>query len=321
MPIVDVLVPNYQYGRYLRECISSILDHGVSDLRILIIDNASTDDSVDIARQLAAKDSRIEVRARRQNLGFQASVNEGIDWATSEYFMVVCADDLLPAGALSRAIEIMEKHPEVSFAYGKYAQYRQGEDYPTIQPSTNEWRIITGADYIERCCCDGMDATMSPLVRTRIHKKVGHYRPELQFADDMEVLLRLAYFGGVAETGDIQAVQRLHETNVSQTTWKDPVRRMLEQVAVADSFFRNEGRDLPEAKSLHAAARRGTGAGAYWAGVAQFLRGDYRTAFNLLKLAVQLNPRAAIIPPLNHLARFNQPLTRFTRILFRGRLG
>jgi glycosyltransferase involved in cell wall biosynthesis len=322
MPIVDIVVPNYQYGRYLRECISSILDQGVSDLRILIIDNASTDDSVDIARQLAAKDSRIEVRARPQNLGFQASVNEGIDWATSEYFMVVCADDLLPTGALSRAIEIMEKHPEVSFAYGKYAQYRQGDDYPTIQRSTNaEWRIRTGADYIKRCCCEGMDATMSPLVRTRIHKKVGHYRPELQFTDDMEVLLRLAYFGSVAETGDIQAIQRLHEMNVSQTTWKDPVRRLLEQVAVADSFFRNEGRDVPEAKSLHAAARRGTGAAAYWAGVAQFLRGDYRTGFNLLKLAVHLSPRSAIIPPLNHLARIDQPLTRFTRIVFRGRLG
>jgi glycosyltransferase involved in cell wall biosynthesis len=319
MPIVDIVVPNYQYGRYLRECISSILDQGVSDLRILIIDNASTDDSVDIARQLAAKDSRIEVRARPRNLGFQASVNEGIDWATSEYFMVVCADDLLPTDALSRAIEIMEKHPEVSFAYGKYAKYRQGEDYPTIAQSTNEWSIRTGADYIKRCFCEGMDATMSPLVRTRIHKKVGHYRPELQFSDDMEVLLRLAHFGSVAETGDIQAIQRLHEMNVSQTTWKDPVRRMLEQVAVADSFFRNEGRDMPEANSLHAAALRGTGASAYWAGVAQFLRGNCRGGFNLLKLAVRLSPRTAIIPPLNHLARVDQPLTRFTRIVFRGR--
>jgi glycosyltransferase involved in cell wall biosynthesis len=320
MPIVDVVVPNYQYGRYLRECISSILDQGVSDLRILIIDNASTDDSVDIARQLAARDSRIEVRARKRNLGFQASVNEGIDWATSEYFMVVCADDLLPTGALSRAIEIMEKRPEVSFAYGKYAKCRQGDAYPTIQPSTNEWRIIAGADYIKRCCCEGMDATMAPLVRTRIHKKIGHYRPELQFSDDMEVLLRLAYFGSVAETGDIQAIQRLHEMNISQTTWKDPVRRMLEQVAVVDSFFRNEGRDMPEAKSLHTAARRRIGASTYWAGVAQFLRGDYRTGFKLLKLAVHLSPRAAIIPPLNHLARIDRPLTRFTRIVFRGRV-
>jgi GT2 family glycosyltransferase len=319
MPIVDVLVPNYQYGRYLPECISSILDQGVSDLRILIIDNASTDGSVDIARQLAAKDSRIEVRARRRNLGFQASVNEGIDWAANEYFMVVCADDLLPTGALSRAIEIMEKHPEVSVAYGKYAQYREGDDHPTIKQSTNEWRIVAGGDYIKRCCREGMNATMSPLVRTRIHKKVGHYRPELEFSDDMEVLLRLAYFGSVAESGDIQAIQRLHESNVSQTTWKDPVRRVLERVAVVDSFFCNEGRDMPEAKSLQAAARRETGAGAYWSGVAQFLRGDYQTGFNLLKLAVHLNPRTAIIPPLKHLARIDQPLTRFTRILFRGR--
>jgi glycosyltransferase involved in cell wall biosynthesis len=321
MPIVDVLVPNYQYGRYLRECISSILDQGVSDLRILIIDNASTDDSVDIACELAAKDPRIEVRARSQNLGFQASVNEGIDWATSEYFTVVCADDLLPTGALSRAIEIMEKHPEVSFAYGKYAKYQQGDDYPTIQQSTNEWRILPGTEYIKWGCCRAMNATMSPLVRTRIHKKVGHYRPELQFADDMEVLLRLAYFGSVAETDDIQAVQRLHEMNVSQTTWKNPVRRMLEQIAVVDSFFRNEGRDMPEAKSLQAAARRRTGAGAYWAGVAQLLRGDYRSGFDLFKLAVNLSPRVAIIPPLNYLARIERPFERFRQIILRGRFG
>jgi glycosyltransferase involved in cell wall biosynthesis len=321
MPIVDILVPNYQYGRYLSKCISSILDQGVNDLRILIIDNGSTDDSVKIARELAARDARIELRTRPKNLGFQASVNEGIDWANSEYFMVVCADDLLPPGALSRAIEIMEKHPQVSFAYGKYAQYRQGEDYPTFQQATNEWRILTGINYIRRCCFEGTSATMSPLVRTRIHKKVGHYRPKLRFADDMEVLLRLAYFGSVAETDDIQAIQRLHETNVSQTTWSDPVRRILEQVAVADSFFGNEGRGLPDAKSLHAAARRGTGAGAYWVGIAQFLRGNYRTGCSLLKLAVHLSPRVAIIPPLNYLARIEQPLTRFTRILFRGRFG
>jgi hypothetical protein len=96
---------------------------------------------------------------------------------------------------------------------------------------------------------------------------------------------------------------------------------MMEQVAVVDIFFQNEGRDMPEARSIHAAARRRIGAGAYWAGVAQLLRGDYRTGFNLLKLAARLSPRVAIIPPLHHLARIDEPLTRFARIIFRGRLN
>src|SRR5271154_1711677 len=106
MPSVDVLVPNYQYGRFLRQSVSSILDQGIDDLRILIIDNASTDDSVQIARELAASDARIELRARPVNLGMHASLNEGVDWAAADYFTVVCSDDLLPPGALRRAVSI-----------------------------------------------------------------------------------------------------------------------------------------------------------------------------------------------------------------------
>ena len=71
MPQIDVLVPSYQYGRFLPECINSIRSQDV-DLRILILDNASTDDSVEIARQLASEDARIEVRTRETNLGLMA---------------------------------------------------------------------------------------------------------------------------------------------------------------------------------------------------------------------------------------------------------
>ena len=59
MPSIDVAIPNYQYARYLRQCVQSVLSQDVRDLSLLIIDNASTDDSVAIARQLASKDSRI----------------------------------------------------------------------------------------------------------------------------------------------------------------------------------------------------------------------------------------------------------------------
>jgi glycosyltransferase involved in cell wall biosynthesis len=316
MPSVDIVIPNFQYGKYLPECVASILDQGHRDLRILIIDNASTDDSVEIARRLAADDGRIEVRARAQNLGFQASVNEGIDWASSEYFMILCADDLLTPGALSCAIAIMEKYPETSFAYGKYAMFKAGEPRPHIEQFVDGvWTVRTGADYIRRCCNGRADLTVSPLIRTRIQKKVGHYRAHLQFADDVEAYLRLARFGSVAVTPRIQGMQRLHERNTSQTTWKDPVRRMTEQLAVFDSFFCNEGKEMPDAKDSHRLARRRVGEGAYWSGIVRIVRGDYRSGVNLLKLAVRLTPRAAIIPPVHYLTRVDQPLTRLAGIV------
>src|SRR4051794_15159199 len=54
MASIDVVIPCYQYGRYLRDCVRSVLDQDVEQLRVLIIDNASTDGSAEIARQLAA---------------------------------------------------------------------------------------------------------------------------------------------------------------------------------------------------------------------------------------------------------------------------
>ncbi len=132
MANIDIVIPSYQYGRYLGECITSILTQGVEDLRILVIDNASTDDSVEVARQFAAKDPRIEVRAREKNLGFHASLNEGIDWASGEYFLIVCADDLMAPGSLRRALTVLDENRDVSFVYGKVYTWEGLQPLPDL---------------------------------------------------------------------------------------------------------------------------------------------------------------------------------------------
>src|SRR5690348_7689033 len=101
---IDVAIPNYNYGRYLRECIDSALMQDVENLRVLVIDNASTDESRDIAREIARADPRVEIRLREQNLGPHASFNEAIDWAASDYFTILCSDDCLAPGALRSAM-------------------------------------------------------------------------------------------------------------------------------------------------------------------------------------------------------------------------
>ncbi len=86
MAIVDVAIPCFNYGRFLRKCVESVLSQDVEDLRVLVIDNASTDNSVEVARELARNDPRVEVIARSRNLGPHASYNEAIDWAEFELF-------------------------------------------------------------------------------------------------------------------------------------------------------------------------------------------------------------------------------------------
>lgn len=131
---IDVAIPCYQYGRFLRDGVTSVLSQGIRSVRVLIIDNASTDNSVEVAQQLAAEDRRVEVVAHRRNLGQHASFNEGIDWARADYFLILCADDLLAPGALARAISLMERQPKVHLTYGRALIVPMDEPFPSVVP-------------------------------------------------------------------------------------------------------------------------------------------------------------------------------------------
>ena len=101
MPSVDIVVPCYQHGRFLRDCVESVLSQGVEQVRVIIIDKPSTDDSVSVARDLAREDARVEIVAHPRNLGSHASFNQGIDLASADYVMVLCADDILSPGSFA----------------------------------------------------------------------------------------------------------------------------------------------------------------------------------------------------------------------------
>src|SRR5690242_18271368 len=118
MARVDVFVPSYNYGRFLRECVGSALSQDGVDVRVLILDDCSADDTPQVGRALAAADPRVEYRRHPANRGHIATYNEGIDWLSSEYCLLLSADDALVPGALARAAAVMDRHPEVGLTYG-----------------------------------------------------------------------------------------------------------------------------------------------------------------------------------------------------------
>src|SRR3954464_13492345 len=108
MAKIDIVVPCYNYGRFLQTCVASIVTQSMADLRVLIIDDASSDDSLRAARILAQGDRRVAVVTHERNHGHIETYNEGIAWATGDYFLLLSADDVLVPGALQRATEVMD---------------------------------------------------------------------------------------------------------------------------------------------------------------------------------------------------------------------
>jgi glycosyltransferase involved in cell wall biosynthesis len=226
MSSVCVAIPCYNYGRFLADAVSSVLDdqEGV-DVRVLIIDDASTDDSADIARELASRRSSVEVAVHPVNRGHLATYNEGIlDWADGDYAVVLSADDRLTPGALRRAADLLDARPEVGFVYGHPLHYQQDSPLPAARTTVRGWSVWPGHWWLQRRFRDSNSCITSPevVVRTSLQKRVGGYDLRLPHTADIEMWMRLAAYGDVGFIrGADQAFYRVH--GASMTTTRTPL--------------------------------------------------------------------------------------------------
>lgn len=325
MASVDVVVPCYCYGHFLRDCVASVLSQGIRDIRVLIIDDASPDNSADIALQLAKEDRRVEIVAHGTNKGHIATYNEGIDWAKADYFLLLSADDLLAPGSLSRAVSIMERRPDVSFTHGDEVDFISGEAPPAIEDNAQEarWDISLGRQIIEQMCRLMFNdiRTSTVVARTAAQKMVGHYRSELPHSGDLEMWLRLATIGAVAKTTAVQGIRRRHGSNMSNYYLDVKLRDFSQRQAAVESFFANEGRSMPGATHLHRRAKRSLAEQAYWSGLKRIYLGKIQQGLVLLKFAYRLSPTIVFLPPIGYVMRSKSSLARIADVIAQSLAG
>ena len=137
-PLVSVVTPCYNTEAYLAECIESVLRQSHDNFEYIIVDNACTDRSGEIAREYAACDSRIRVVRNEQLLPQVENVNRGLSLVSTEssYVKVVLADDWLYPDCLKLMVELAERHPRVGLVSSYYVEGRniKGAGLPPDRP-------------------------------------------------------------------------------------------------------------------------------------------------------------------------------------------
>ncbi len=151
------------------------------------------------------------------NRGLIGTANEGIEWVTAPYWLLLSADDALTPGALARATAVLDANPAAGMVYG-IAEILEGEsglpDFP--DPGAPTFRIVSGPDFLERSCRFG-NPVPSPcaVVRTSLQKELGGYVPHLRHTSDMEMWMRIATRASVGVVHESQGFYRWHRTNMS----------------------------------------------------------------------------------------------------------
>src|SRR5262245_43872847 len=294
MPRVDVVIPCYNYGRFLEGCVASALNQEGVDVRVLVIDDASPDDTEAVGRQLAERDPRVTYHRHAVNKGHIATYNEGLlEWAEGDYALVLSADDMLTAGALSRATQLMDAHPEVGMTSGDVIRTTTPDFAAVPAPSAYEVEVIPGAAFIEASCrtlSTGVE-TVTAVVRTSVQHAVGGYWQERPHAGDQEMGLR---FASVSASGRVKAPQgfyRRHGENMSNGYYSGLGRRDFDQIRAAFGFFFAKfGARVAERVRLEGLVHQELATQAFYLANEAFNAGDSKQCAELLTEAVDLWP-------------------------------
>lgn len=219
-PSVSVVIPCYNYGRYLPVAVGSALDQAELDVEVLIVDDASPDGSAEAATSLARQDPRVEVLLHEHNRGHIATYNDGLAKARGDYVVLLSADDALPRNALTRAVRLMESHPKVGLVYGWPQNFV--DEPPTAPDRARSWSVWPGHAWLGHVCRTGSNPIMSPevVMRREAWEQVGPYDDELPHAADLALWLSTAVSWDIGRVdGPPQAFYRVHGANMHLTRY------------------------------------------------------------------------------------------------------
>jgi GT2 family glycosyltransferase len=237
-PSVSVILPVKNGSAYIEAAIVSILTQTFSDFELLIIDDSSSDDTMDIARRVCGADPRARILVN-PGAGLVEALNVAIGAARARLIARMDADDIALPQRLERQHAFMAAHPEVAVV-GSQARFIDQRGALTGKATGLPESHEAIAKTLLRYCCLNHPTV---LMRADALKRVGGYRAIVPVAEDLDLWLRIAEHGRLANLAESLLLYRAHAGQVSQS--KAWTQRLSRNLAIISARERRAGRPDP----------------------------------------------------------------------------
>lgn len=222
-PLVSILVPNYNYGKYLRQCFDSILEQTYENYEVIFRDNHSTDNSFDIAMEYYHKftDRGIyfSIHRNRVNLGSDKNSAQCQADARGEYTYTLASDDAIAPTFIEKCVDILENNRNVSMVITERMEMDDdGNLYPCV-PFYNKSCIIDGDAQAGVFMMSGIAIPGQRMCRLSAVSQTRDFARLWNVAGDWYINFRLSMVGDIAYIKEPLMYYRVHrgnETNLSE---------------------------------------------------------------------------------------------------------
>lgn len=224
-PLVSVMIPNYNHSRYLDECITSALNQTYQNLEIIILDNASEDNSVQTAEKYMS-DSRVRVCRNGYNI-LNTSYMVLDQLSNGKYRMMLCADDFIENTFIEKAVAVMEKNPNIGYVHGERDFITEQGERLELDPFYNCSFTAPGRDVMPVYMVTTVAHPSQGIFRSEMFHKIGGYDMEIDHMNaDKMLWFYLSYESDYAYIRDKMCsirVGAMTETFLTQRSFQHPI--------------------------------------------------------------------------------------------------
>lgn len=208
-PLVSVIIPSYNYARFLPEAVRSVLRQKADnlDVEIIVVDDGSTDNTQEVAKAMGANITYI----RQKNQGLSATRNTGLSAAHGDFVAFLDADDLYTENTLASQMRVFAEQPQLDMVICRCLDTYDG----TVPPVMSLWPLFN-SHWDVHACHGNLAPVHCYLTRMDMVRRVGMFDTNLRACEDQDFWLRCHGLGcrvGVNPQGLV--IYRKHGVNMT----------------------------------------------------------------------------------------------------------
>ncbi len=195
-PMVSVIIPSYNHERFIRDCIESVLSQTFQDFEIIITDDGSVDNTVNVIKNFS--DPRIKLFVHIENRGACIAANNCLIHSSGKYIAMLSSDDIWYPRKLELQVDYLENHPDIAGVFGK------------VDWIDDENQLITDDNFYHKDLFNVENRTRfewlgrffkqgnclchpSSLIRRECYDEIGMFNPSLASLPDLDLWIRLCF--------------------------------------------------------------------------------------------------------------------------------
>jgi len=228
---LSVIISNYNHAQYIANALEAILSQSYRPLEVIIIDDASCDNSVEVIQRFVKKDSLVRLIVNEKNKGCIYNVNRFLSLARGDYIYSAAADDQVLPGFFEKSMSLLAQYPQAGLCTTDVIRLTESTG------ATCKWKVspvakpsyISSADLLKFMTrnFDPPITSNSVIMKRSALLEAGGFIPELEWSGDLFAILVIAFRYGLCYFPEPLAIFRARQGSYSWGFYQWPAQRKL----------------------------------------------------------------------------------------------